>query len=300
MIAIGFAAFRSGYFPREINTAISKVVVKLTLPLLIISSLTKVQLTRERLINSAFLLAAAAIVIFLLFLVGGFIGRRLSLPKKTLLLHQSMTALGNVGFLGYPLMLALYGEEGLFYAALYGFVNDFFVWTYIVYRLSAEGTALSGRAALKNMLNPPTIAFVAALLMLAFGIRPAGIFEELISGFGSTTTCLSMLFIGGVLAGASLRKMLHCLPALCIILVKMLLVPIAVTLIVRTLPFNPVAKGALVMQIAVPCQTILSVLTSEYGGDTEFVAKGIFVTTIAGLATMPFIYYIFSLLTQGM
>jgi len=108
------------------------------------------------------------------------------------------------------------------------------------------------------------------------------------------TTYLSMIFVGGVLANADFKKLLHCASAFSIVAVKMLLVPLFVAFVIKDLPFDPVAKGALVMQIAVPSQTIISILTSEYGGDVEYVIKGIFVTTLSGLVTLPFVYYLFS------
>ena len=62
----------------------------------------------------------------------------------------------------------------------------------------------------------------------------------------------------------------------------------------RHIPMDPLVEGVIIMQTAVPSQTIISILSKEYGGDTEYVVKGIFITTLAGLLTMPFIYYLLS------
>lgn len=297
MIVIGFIVFRTGYLKKEHHAAISKIVVNLTLPLLVVMALTGVELTPERVKNSVFVLLGAFLSVAVLFLLGGVMAKLFRLPTESALIHKCMTAFGNVGFLGYPLILSLYGKEGLFYAALYGVcVNDMLVWTYVVYQLCKQNgsTELSKKERLKRFFNPPTIAFFIALFMLIFGLRVPGVLGEVFDGIGGMTTYLSMIFVGGVLANADFKKLLHCASAFSIVAVKMLLVPLFVAFVIKDLPFDPVAKGALVMQIAVPSQTIISILTSEYGGDVEYVIKGIFVTTLSGLVTLPFVYYLFS------
>lgn len=297
VIAIGAVSAKTGYLPAETKGILSKIVVRITLPLLIINSLTKVELDAARIKNSVFVIICAVIAIFVLYLAGAAVSKIFHLPKMQGFIHRCMTAFGNVAFLGYPVIYALYGDNGLFYAALYTFVNDILVWTFVVQRLCVLNGAKykSFRETIKNCLTPPTIAFIVSFFMLILGLRPGGIIGELCAGIGGTATYLSMLFIGMTLAEVRLSEIFKSYSVFLIVLIKMLIIPIIGIFIMRYLPFDNLVKGTVIMQIAVPSQTIISILVQEYGGDTKYIVKGIFITTVSGLITMPFIYYLLTL-----
>lgn len=296
MMLIGAVAVKTGYLTPENKNMLSKLIVRITLPLLIVNTLTQVELDAERMRNSTFVLITAFAVMALLYLCGMLTAKLLKLPPATALVHRCMTAFGNIVFLGYPLIQALYGADGLFYAALYAFANDLLVWTFVVWRLSSVSGEKkpTPKETLKNCLNPPTIAFIISFIMLIFGFKLSGIPKEIAQGLGGTTTYLSMLFIGGTLAEARLSDMLKCSSVLILTLTKMVIMPILLIYIMQMMPFESMVKGVIIMQVAVPAQTILSILTQEFGGDTHYVSKTIFITTLSGLATMPIIYYLLS------
>ena len=72
----------------------------------------------------------------------------------------------------------------------------------------------------------------------------------------------------------------------------MIIMPALLIFVTRGMGMDTAARGAAILQVAVPSQTIISVLTLEYGGDTVYTSEGILITTLAGLATMPLVYYL--------
>lgn len=298
VMAIGFVAVRSGYIPREVKNALSKVIVRITLPLLILNALTGLELTADRLKNAAFVAVVALIAIGLLYCIGIVTSKLFRLPEPTAVIHRCMMSFGNVAFLGFPLIYALFGSEGLFYAAIYQAINDLFVWTFVVCRLNTLGKKepLTPRTIAKNITSPCTLAFAISFVMMLLGLKFEGRVKELTDNLGGMTTWLSMLFIGGTLAEVKFRQMRNIGSLFIIVLVKQILIPTLAIFITRYIGIDAAARGAAILQIAVPSQTILSVLTLEYGGDTLYTSEGILITTICGLATMPFVYYILSTL----
>lgn len=296
MIGIGALAVGTGYLSVDMKNMLSKFIVKITLPLMIISSLTQVEPDAARIKNSLFVIAAALIVIGVLYLIGTAVTKLLHFPPETALIHRCLTAFGNVSFIGYPIVQSLYGDSGLFYAALYAFINDILVWTLVVWRLSALGGGKKPTCSetLKNCFSPPTAAFLISFILLIFKLRPTGILYEITNGIGGTTIYLSMIFIGGTLAEVNFIKILKSAPILFVVSFKMILMPVFLIFVMRHIPMDPLVEGVIIMQTAVPSQTIISILSKEYGGNTEYVVKGIFITTLAGLLTMPFIYYLLS------
>ena len=159
-----------------------------------------------------------------------------------------------------------------------------------MFLLAKSGTG-DTKSGLKKLINPNTIAFVIALCMLALGLRlPASVHETLAS-VGAMTTPLSMLFIGITLGSIPLRGIYKRFSIYCIIVVKMLLVPLCLTMLLSRLPMDRTLMGVLIMQVAMPVQTILTVLANNFGSDYQYATECVFITTVASLVTLPTVYW---------
>lgn len=295
MMAVGFIVLKTGYIDKEVKNAISKIVVRLSLPILVVMSLTKNELNAEKIKNSLILIVSAFAVIGFMYLIGFLLSKAFRLDKAHRALHECMSAFGNVIFLGYPLINSLLGEEALFYAALYAMVNDFFVWTLGMFRIISSSESADKNNIhinFKKMINPSTIAFFISFIMMIFSLKFTGIPAEVLNYIGLVTTPLSMLFIGMSLAEIDIKNALARIPLFVLVFIKMLAVPILLILIMRFIPLENTAATVLILQAAMPTQTILAILTTEYGGDTSYASEGIFISSIASLITLPVVYYL--------
>ena len=294
MMAVGFICVKSGYIPGEVKNALSKIIVRVTLPLLIVNALTNIELTPARAKNAALVAVLALAVVAVMYAVGALTARLWRLELPAAVIHRCMMAFGNVAFLGYPLIRAIFGDEGFFYAAVYEFVNDIFVWTFVVCKLNSIGAdgKIPLKTQIKNAVNPCTIAFFVSFALMLLKIRPTGLALGLTEGIGSMTTPLSMIFIGGTLAEVRLGGLRRLGSFSAVVLIKMLAAPVLLALLTRALPLSEAARGAFILQVGMPSQTILSVLTLEYGGDSVYTSEGILITTLAALITLPAVYYV--------
>lgn len=294
MMAVGFICVKSGYISGEVKNALSKIIVRVTLPLLIVNALTNIELTPARAKNAALVAVLALAVVAVMYAVGALTARLWRLELPAAVIHRCMMAFGNVAFLGYPLIRAIFGDEGFFYAAVYEFVNDIFVWTFVVCKLNSIGAdgKIPLKTQIKNAVNPCTIAFFVSFALMLLKIRPTGLALDLTEGIGSMTTPLSMIFIGGTLAEVRLGGLRRLGSFSAVVLIKMLAAPVLLALLTRALPLSEVARGAFILQVGMPSQTILSVLTLEYGGDSVYTSEGILITTLAALITLPAVYYV--------
>lgn len=294
MMAVGFICVKSGYISGEVKNALSKIIVRVTLPLLIVNALTNIELTPARAKNAALVAVLALAVVAVMYAVGALTARLWRLELPAAVIHRCMMAFGNVAFLGYPLIRAIFGDEGFFYAAVYEFVNDIFVWTFVVCKLNSIGAdgKIPLKTQIKNAVNPCTIAFFVSFALMLLKIRPTGLALGLTEGIGSMTTPLSMIFIGGTLAEVRLGGLRRLGSFSAVVLIKMFSAPVLLALLTRALPLSEVARGAFILQVGMPSQTILSVLTLEYGGDSVYTSEGILITTLAALITLPAVYYV--------
>ncbi|MBU8892913.1 MAG: AEC family transporter [Bacteroidales bacterium] len=295
---IGVVATKLKVITEEIKDSIAKIVFNITLPALIITSVSHVELNREILFNSVLVFFASHIGIILLYFTGR-VSRKLNkIPGKKGNIHLIHTMLGNVAFLGYPLFSALFpGGEGLLYAVIFHLTQDIYIWTIGVFEFNNTGN-MKFRESLRHLLNPNTIAFAIGILMLAFGIRfPENIYNP-ISGLGKTTIYLAMLYIGAVLARNPMIAAFRKREIYILIFNKMLLVPFILLMLINivSVAFNihigDIAKTVVVMQTAMPCMAMVVVLAKKFGSDDLHATENLFVSTILSLGTLPFIYYL--------
>lgn len=292
VIAIGFAAAKSGYLDIKYKEAISKVIKNITLPLLIITSMMSKELTKDALLNTGIAAASAVVVIVVLYGAGLLTAKVFHLNEPTKTVHALLSATGNVVFLGYPVISAVYGPDGLYYAVIYGIVNDAFLWSAGVYLINKSSGKENSGENLKKLLNPNTISCILGIVLMLLGVKLPGILHDTLSGVGHLTTNLSMLFIGMVLATVDFKKIYKRVSMLSIIILKMVITPIIAAFLLKMFGVNPITCGAIVLQIAMPAQTVMSIITNEANSDVSYSAEYIFLSTVLSIGTLPLVYYL--------
>jgi len=295
---IGVIATKFNVITDKVKNSIATVVFNITLPALIISSVTNVDLNREILANSFWVFIISNIGIVLLYITGKTSRKVLKIEGKTGNVHVIHTMLGNVAFLGYPLFSALFpGGEGLFYAVIFHLTQDIFIWTVGVFEFNSSKN-LKFTDSLKHLVNPNTIAFTVGILMLIIGFKIPKILYPTIYGLGKTTIYLAMLYIGAVLAQNPMISAFKKLKIYVLSFNKMLMVPLILLLIINLLSnyFNihigNTAKTVVVMQTAMPCMAMVVVLAKKFDSDDLHATENLFLTTVLSLGTLPLLYYI--------
>lgn len=291
-IFIGFVSVKTGYLAADMRTVLSKIIIRITLPLMIITSLLSKDLTHDTAANAAVAAISAVVVVTVLYFLGLGTAKIFRLKEPTKTLHAVLSGSGNVGFLGYPVALAVFGTEGLFYAVIYGMVNDAIFWTVGVYLINRSGGSLMGKAALKKLINPNTVAFLIGFPLLFLGVKLPPVLNDAFSGIGSVTTYMSMLFIGMTLATIDIKSLYKRVSMIAPAMIKMVIVPVLAARLFVHFGLNPVTIGAVVLEIAMPAQTVTSIVAMEAGSDEKYAAEYIFFSTLLSLVTLPLIYYI--------
>lgn len=292
-VLVGFIAVKSGYISEAVRDSLSKLLVRVTLPILVVTTMTKLELDHDRIINSITILIVAWLSLAAMYLIGMLFAKIFRMQGARAVMHACMSCFGNIVFVAYPLIRTIYGDEGILYAALFSFANDTYLWTIGVYRLSTVNKADANlKSNLKKLINPGTVAVLISFAMMAFKLHFGGILKEAFEGIGSTTTYLSMLFLGGTLAMVDFKHIYRRVTLFVLLAVKMVLFPIALALILSRTGIDRTVAGVAVLQTAMPVSTVLTILAAEYKCDVLYGAEGAFITTAACMITLPAVYWI--------
>ncbi len=290
-IFIGYIAAKTKYIPSTARETISKLIMKITLPLLILTSLLSKEFSQDTARNCFIVVAVAVISMTVLFLVGWLTAKVFRLPKATQAVHAVLNASGNIVFLGYPVLSAVYGAEGLLYAVVYGITNDLLLWSVGVYSIYKATSGESPKSALKKLINTNTITIVVAIPLMLIGFKLPPVINDALSNIGGLTTYLSMLFIGFTLAEIKMRDIYKRFSMFAMIITKMILAPVVVLLILKGFSLGHIVSGAIALEIAMPAQTITSIMVHDAKSDLNYVTEYIFLSTIISLVTLPLVYY---------
>ncbi len=292
MILIGFLCEKTG-FVKNIAGSVSGIIKNITLPCLLLTSLTNNVLDASKAKNGALIAVIGLCSIVVMMVIGNMTGKMLKLDNRKRGIQLAMGSFGNVAFLGYPLIQALLGDEGLLYAVFYNLVNDGLLWSFGLSAISGE----KGLKKLKNMFNICTMSFAVGLVMLIVGVKLPGVLNSSLTAVGSATTPLSMLFIGATMARADVVSALKRPAVYLLTFTKMVFMPCVLIFLLSLLPagfMSTVAMLALILQVAMPAQTMVAILAKEYDLDEKYAVEVIFITTLFALVSLPCIYQLAS------
>lgn len=294
-VLLGFFGVLLKYIKQSASEGISTILTKFCLPCLVITGFTSFDLNLDRLKSGLLILITAYVLIYILYLLGKCFAKILGLTGYTASAHAFLTACGNVSFMGYPIITAVLGAEGLYYAMFFTLANDMVVWTFGVISLTKGSNKKNGNLLL-NLLNPNTLSLVGGFILMVMGIKIPSVLFEPMQALGNCTVPLSMFFIGMTIASIKPAKFLNLWKSLFIVLIKMLVMPVLLIFIFSFLrQFNimpDVAFIASILQVAVPSGTAYAIISKTYGGDYEYASQCVFITTVLSFVTIPFIYYL--------
>lgn len=286
LVAAGYACGKLGYLDGEFDRRLSRLVINITCPALILSSAMTGTLPDRRFILP--LLIISVVTYALLTIVA------YTLPS--LFVKNSDTAgaagfammFGNVGFMGYPVVASLFGHEAVFYAAVLNVVNTFAVFTIGTMLITGRGEVGNERFQKKVLYSTPMLAAYLTIAIVAFEID--GIPEYIskpLSMLGDITVPAALLIVGSSMSQLPKRAMLGNSTVYVTVLFRLLLLPVALFYITRLMGFDSFVVNVNTVVVAMPVATYGTILCLKYEKDTTFMAEVTFISTLLSMLTIP-------------
>jgi predicted permease len=202
--------------------------------------------------------------------------------------HRYMVLFSNLGFMGYPICAALYGPESAFYVTIVNIPFGLLVFSLGVYLIQKDREAVSFR----KMLNPGLIAALIGLCFFLTGVTIPYPISTSLDMLGSITSPLAMLAIGAIIASMPVSSMFNYMRMYMISAIRLVVIPCIAFFILRLFVSDPLLLGVPVLLSAMPVAANTVFMAQEYGGDIEAASRGVFLSTILCLITLPFLGYI--------
>ena len=285
IVVVGYIAGKKDYMGGTFDKRLSKLVIDITCPALILSSAMTGELPDRRYILP--LLGISALTYVLLTGVAVWLPRLLTKRKDDEGVLGFAMMFGNVGFMGYPIVASIFGHEAVFYAAVLNVVNTFAVFT--VGTILITGKTVNGPKFQKKVLwSTPMLSAYVTMLIVALEITgiPAWISQPL-TMIGNITVPAALLIIGSSMSQLPLRSLLGNRTIYLTTLLRLALLPIGIHYLFTLLGFDPFVVGINTVVIAMPVATYGTILCLRHGKDTTLITELTFITTLLSMLTIP-------------
>ncbi len=290
MIAFGFWMERKGWFTEDSIGLISKMVNNICLPTFMMSNIVA-NFTHDKLIELSRGLPVPFISMMLGDFASMFLARAIGVPKNRQAIFQICVAFSNTIFIGLPLGIALFGEEGAPYVMVYYMVNTSLFWTIGMHDLatgSGEDLPWLSWKSIKKVISPPLLGFATGVVMVLLGLQlPQPIFKAF-HYIGSMSTPLAMIFIGIAISKTDWNEIHLGKDLVFGMLGRYFVCPLLVIALLPFFDLDPMMQKVFVIIAAMPAMTNISIVAKNYGGDYKYAAMLISVSTVLAIIMIPF------------
>jgi len=267
--------------------ALSRLLIQVIFPALILA-----QMLRKfnfSLYRDWWVFPILSMAINVLGLAIGFVLMKAAGLKSHRMQFLSLVGFQNSGYLPLALVASIFTGQELSNFFIYIFLFllgfDLVAWSLGIYMLTYEKKA---KFRPRNIFSPPVIANIFSLIMVAIGLNkhvPESVFKPL-EMVGNCTLPLAMIVVGGNVALAYLKKV--DIKAISFFLLgKLFILPALGILVVLGLKLPYLIGFLVVMQLAMPSATSLSVIVRHYQKEDALISQGIFFSHLVGLLTIP-------------
>ena len=281
---IGYVACKKEYFDQEFGKKLSWLVVNVANPMLAISAVVN---NEEQIAKKDFYVTVLLAICFYAFflILAQILPRLIGVQKSDIGVYKMMTTFNNIGFMGFPVIAAAYGNGALIYAVPFSIMFNILCYTWGIQTLCGGGE----KGNWKRIINIGTISGIISIVLFFMQIPVPKMICSLSAGLSNLTGPLSMLVIGISIAAMELKDLFTDVKLLKFALIKLLAVPVAAMLLVCQVIDNRLICEVFLVMMATPAASMCAMLAQQYGGDYELAAKGVALTTILSVVTMPIV-----------
>lgn len=285
MILVGWLLRKVKLLDAGFTGKLTTLLLNVTVPCMILASV--MTQTSERNLGEAALVFGFGLVLYtLLPLFSLLLVKLLRFPLEQQGVYTFMMAYSNVGFMGFPLINALYGSDALFYTAIINVI--FTISTYTIgLALMHHGSGRKATIRPKTFLTPGVLLSLFAMVLYLLDLRFPDPLVSAVDSIGDLTTPLAMFCIGSTLASMSPKNIFNDWRVYLFSVVKQVLLPLLLLPVLRLVISSDYLRGILYVLILTPVANSSVLFATQYGFDEKLAAKGVFITTILSMVTIP-------------
>jgi len=295
---LGGIAAKTRAVPPEGAAVLSKLENTLFIPALVLGTFMT-NFTAETLSVAWKILLFSLLVVLYVIPIAIFCSRLLSKDKYLQRIYTYGLTFSNFGFMGLPLVTALFPQIALEYvlftiplwAAIY-------VWG-VPFLLTKREEKTKGLSVLKSFLNPMFLALAAGIVIGLSGWKMPGFLIGIVDSCGACMSPIAMILTGMTLATMDFKKVFSDKGIYWVSILRLLVFPCLLAGLFSALNrFLPIRTEesfyiCLLCSTAMPLGLNTVVVPAAYGMDTSVAAGMALVSHLLSVVTVPLILFLF-------
>jgi predicted permease len=290
ILAVGAYAYKRNIIHDNGLKSLTNILLEIVSPLLIFTSYQR-DYNQEQ--------VEGLIITFVLSFISIVIGIIISLvvvkksDKRDYLVERMAVMYSNCGFIGLPLMQAIYGQLGVFYCT--GFITAFnlICWSYGVSML--EKLPLKEKI-IKIISGRNMIAIFVGLSFYFLSIRLPSIIVSPLSAIGNMNGTLALVIVGATIMQNPLKSLFNNLRGYYILIIHNLLLPIVILFLLKYVNTTEMIKNIVLIAMACPVGATTTTFALKFNKDGLYASSLLGLSTVACIITIPIVIFLGSLI----
>ena len=172
LICLGYGLRKAKIMGDTLDSGITKLIIYCTMPAMVLNSV--ISRTGEKDVSLVIELIIIAFAMYtILPLIAFVITKLLRIDKSIQGIYQYLLIFANVGFMGFPLVSAIFGPDSILYAGIFNMFFNLLAYSYGVIIVSNDSASEGAgfKLNVKTLLTPGISVSVLALVVRAGGAR---------------------------------------------------------------------------------------------------------------------------------
>jgi auxin efflux carrier (AEC) len=281
LILIGYLCRRIEFLKPEDTQILNKIVLYIAIPSLIFLAMYQADLSNIGILGTITFICIAVGLI-----CGGIAYLFASIknyPNKKSWSLITTSAMFNSGFLGYPVILGVFGGLGLVRAVFFDIGNTALFILFGVILMSIYGGSYQAIIR-RSVLFPPFLAFVLGILLNLMNFPLGSIVPNILDYLSGAAIPLIMISLGLSLEFKEVYQ--HITAASFVSIIKLIIAPIVALILVSLLGFSGFNYSVTVVEAGMPSAMLSLVLAITYNLDIKLTAACIFLSTSLSMLSL--------------
>ncbi len=282
LMIIGLIFSKSGLLTANGSKDIANILLYIVIPCVIIRSYIT-QFTYEKLYG-LLLSAILAVFSFAVSIVVSFLAFGTRKP-----IDNFGTTFCNAGFIGIPLVTAVFGNDAAFYIASFASMLNLLQWTYGIVIITGKRNMINIK---KIIINPVTISLIIGLIMFFTGVKLPEIINSTLSFLASMNTPVAMIVLGYYLSCVKIKDLFFNAELYIPTIIRLTLIPVLTLAVLYLLPFGHGQTGMITLiSASTPIGTSTAIFAQKFGQDYQKAVCMVCLSTILSIITIPLVMH---------
>ena len=279
MILLGILLKQINFLKQSDRELLSKIVLYIALPAMIFTNLKDANISSDM----AYLPILGLVTSGLLLIVAYLYCRACNYSKKTTWTIMIAASIMNTGFIGFPVSLGVFGNEGFLNAVFFDLSTSLLVVVYGIV-LARQFGGNTREVLKKAVFFMPIWGVIFGLIFNVFDIPLTYTVDSILNYFGNATIPLIMLSIGLSLDFRNVGQNLK--DSLVVSIIKLVISPLIIFVLATWLDISGTALNIAVLEAGMSTAGNALVLAIEYGLDADLMGSMIFTNVVLSIFSL--------------